>query len=139
MSLQIIFVVSGILILLLIAAKVWEEKNRKPFFLLKAISKGDERIRELSIRSTHGYADLKEKGKFVVGRQIPLHSKNLVNKTSTFLHEKSIKYLSGITNKKNEGIGEFLKDISDMEKGVANEEVIEKNKIDSQNTSNKVK
>lgn len=133
------------MVILLISAKVWEEKNRKSFFLLRAISKGDEHIRDLSIKSAHQYADLKEKSKFVVGKQLPLHSKNFLNKSAIFLQEKSTKYFGDIRNSrllggKNEGISEFLKDISQMEKGgEINDEMNSEGENNSQNSSNKVK
>jgi hypothetical protein len=144
MTLQIIFIVSGIMIILLIGSKVWEEKNRKSFFLLRAISKGDEHMRDFYIKSAHHYADYKEKGDFFISKQLPLHTKNFLNKSAIFLQEKSAKYLGDMRNtrilSKHEGISEFLKDISEKEKsGEINEEMMDSSDIDSQNSSNKVK
>lgn len=126
----ITFIASGVLIIILIIAKVWEEKNRKSFFVLRGISKGDAQIRELSQNAAHIYADWREKIRFIVKRQLPLHTKNTLNKTITLVGEKSKQYIGDIKEgrmfgKKSEGISEFLKDISEMEKengAVENEE-----------------
>lgn len=120
MATLITFIASGIMIIILVAAKVWEEKSRKSFFLLRLISKGDSHFREFSQNAAHMYADLKEKAGFVIGRQLPLHTRNFTNKTVARVQEKSKKYMGDLKEgnffgRKNEGISEFLKDIRDME------------------------
>jgi hypothetical protein len=109
------------MIIILIGAKIWEEKNRKSFFLLRGISKGDTHIREFSQNAAHRYADMKEELKFMIKRQVPLHTRNIANKSYSLIQEKSNKFISDLKEgklfgRKNEGISEFLKDISEMEK-----------------------
>jgi hypothetical protein len=136
------FIVSGVMIVILLAGKVWEEKNRKSFFLLRWISKGDERFREFSQTSAHKYADLKEEAGFIIKRQVPLHTRNIANKTYSQIEEKSKKFLSNLKEGKlfggkSEGISEFLKDISEMEKD--NEAVSNADLEGSQNEESQVK
>lgn len=136
MALQITFIFSGVMVALILIAKIWEEKSRKSFFLLRLISKGDERIRMYSINAAHEYSDFKEKTNFFISKQLPLHTKNLVNKSTAFLSEKFAEYTGHVRGskflKKNEGISEFFKSMSEKEKGEINEEFYDENN-DSQN------
>jgi hypothetical protein len=138
----ITFIVSGTIVVILIVAKVYEERTRKSFFLLNLISKGDTRFRDFSQSAAHRYADLKEKTIFMLKRQVPLHTRNIANKTFSLLQEKSKKYASDIKDgrlfgKKNGGISEFLKDISEMEKD--NEMLSKGEEEGSQNDESQVK
>jgi len=130
------------MIIILITGKMWEEKNRKSFFLLRWISKGDERFREFSQSSAHKYADLKEDAGFLIKRQVPLHTRNIANKTYAMFQEKGNKFLSDLKEgklfgRKNEGISEFLKDISEMEK--ENGQTLDEDREGSQNDETLVK
>ncbi len=138
----ITFIVSGAIIVILIVAKVYEEKTRKSFFLLNLISKGDTRFRDFSQNSAHRYADFKEKAGFLLKRQVPLHTRNVTNKTVALIQEKGKKYIGDIKEgrlfgKKNGGISEFLKDISEMEKD--NEMLSKGEEEGSQNGESQVK
>jgi len=138
----ITFIVSGVIIVILIVAKVYEEKTRKSFFLLNLISKGDARFRDFSQNSAHLYADIKERATFFIKRQVPLHTRNMTNKTVALIQEKGKKYATDIKEgkifgKKNGGISEFLKDISEMEKD--NEILAQSEEEGSQNDESQVK
>jgi hypothetical protein len=126
MILTTVFIVSGACILLLLLAKMWEMKHKKPFFLLGFISNGDHHIRNWSQVSVHAYSELKEDASFFVKKQIPLHSKNILNKTEVLIKEKTEKLMGDMRNarllkSKNEGISEFFKNVSEMEKENAEE------------------
>lgn len=116
-----IFVISGLFIIALIATKKWEERRDGSFFILRAISRGDTHIRELHHSTAHLYANGKEKLIFFCNRQIPIHSKNLFNKLNSFLGEKRDQFANNMRDsrllKKSDGISEFFKNISDVEKG----------------------
>jgi len=99
---------------------VLESKRQKSFFFFRLISKGDERFRDFSHQATHAYSEYKEKGEFFFRKQLPLHTKNLANKTEALVKEKSEKYLGNIRNSKllqpkNEGISDFFKNMKVLE------------------------
>jgi hypothetical protein len=132
MILTIIFLVSGVCLVILLGTKMVEVKHKKSIFPLNFISKSDHRIKEIAHKATHQYSEIKEKSEFVIKKQIPLHSKNLYYKTESLVKEKAEKYLGNIRNarilnKKSDGISEFFKSLSDKENG------------DSQNGGNEVK
>ncbi|OHA88933.1 MAG: hypothetical protein A3B03_01080 [Candidatus Zambryskibacteria bacterium RIFCSPLOWO2_01_FULL_42_41] len=117
----IIFNISGLAMILLLIAKKVEEKRRKPFFISNVISKGDTHIRGLYLRMVHFYSEGKEKTLLLLKRRIPLHSRNSLNKLFSFLREKRERYINEMRDsrllKKPDGISEFFKNMSDIEKG----------------------
>lgn len=121
MFLITVFLVSGVALILLVGAKYLEERRQKPFLILNLISKGNLHVRDLSHKATHDYAEFREWAEFFAKKQLPLHSKNLLNKSQTLVQEKSAKYLELIRDskllKKPDGISEFFKTISSVEKG----------------------
>ena len=121
MTLIAIFAVSGLVILTLLVTKSLERKRKKSFFILAAVSRGDIRIRELYHRAVRLYSEGKEKILFFFKKQIPIHSKNFLNKLLSFLREKRAQYIDNMRNsrllKKSDGISEFFKNMSDVEKG----------------------
>ncbi len=122
MALTIIFALSGVGIILLILVKLRALQTKKPAILLGLISLGDHRVRNVYQKTTHHYSEVKEKGRVLVTKQIPMHSKNLLNKAETLVKEKSEKYLGNIRNtrllnNKREGLSEFFKNLSDKENG----------------------
>jgi len=122
MALTIIFALSGVGIILLILVKLRALQTKKPTLLLGLISLGDHRVRNVYQKTTHHYSEVKEKGRILVTKQIPMHSKNLLNKVETLVKEKSEKYLGNIRNtrllnNKKEGLSEFFKNLSDKENG----------------------
>lgn len=116
-----LFVVSGGIIATLAVAKRIEEKKKRTPFVLKAVSRGDERVRELHHEALRQYSQAKEKSAFWVKKQLPLKLKSTINKLQAYAKEMSVEYLGDVRGsrmiKKSEGISEFFKNISDIEKG----------------------
>lgn len=119
MTLNIIFVFSGLALLAVIASKILEDKTKQKPALLRLISLGDERIRNWSHELAHKYAEGKESAHFFVNKQLPLHTKNIFNKTSTTLKDRAEKYIGDIRGskflKKSDGLSEFFKSISEKQ------------------------
>jgi hypothetical protein len=136
-----IFAISGLSIATLIVAKRLEEKRKKTLFVSRAISKGDIHIRRLYHATVHFYSEGKEKGLFLLKKQIPIHSKNSLNKTISFLKEKRVQYINNMRDsrllKKSDGISEFFKNMSEVEKG--NGTIHDVYEDSSQNIEEKVK
>ena len=116
-----IFAGSGLLIVLLLATKRLGEKRKKTFFLHNLISKGDIRIRGLYHKLVRLYSEDREKTLFFFQKQLPIHSKNSLNKLITFLKEKREQYIGNMRDtrllRKSDGISEFFKNMSEIEKG----------------------
>jgi hypothetical protein len=129
MILQIIFAFSGVGIIVLIGAKMWQEKHKKSFFLLRGIGRGDEHVRSFSQKATHRYSEVKEKTDFFLKKQLPLHTRNFINKTNATLKEKSEHYIGNIRGskflKKSDGLPEFFKNISEKENNGRIDDVLE--------------
>lgn len=115
------FTISGFAITSLLVAKKWGEKRRKPFLILYIISKGDIRIRGLYHQAVHLYSEGKERVLFFFKKQISIHFRNSLNKLLTFLRTKREQYLVTMRDskllKKSDGISEFFKNMSNIEKG----------------------
>lgn len=137
----VFFAVSGVAIVSLISAKNLEHKKKKKLLILELISMGDTRIRELYHRLVGSYSDNKERVSFLFKRKIPMRSKYSLNKLTSFLAEKKRVYLNHMRNskflKKSDGMSEFFKNISNVEKG--NGEINEVLEDDSQNGKKEVK
>lgn len=135
-----IFAISGTAIITLLLGKKIEEKLRKPLFLFTWITKIDDHIRDWHHKTLHLYSEGKERISLLFSRQIKLHSKNTFNKLVTYLKEKRGQYENNMRNsrllKKSDGISEFFKSISDVEKG--NGAIDETLEDGSQNSENKV-
>lgn len=116
-----IFSISGLSLLLLLTAKRLEEKRKRPFFIFSLISKGDARMRRVYQRLIHVYFDSKENFLFFLEKQLPIHSRNSKNKILSYLKEKRAQYVNNMRDarllKKSDGISEFFKSISNIEKG----------------------
>ncbi|MDQ3090035.1 MAG: hypothetical protein M3Q24_02700 [bacterium] len=126
--------------MILIGAKIWEEKNRKSFFLLRGISRGDERFKVFSQNAAHAYADIKENGLFFINKQLPLHTKSFLNKSSTLLKENGQKHLDKMRSKgylrKSGSISEYFKNNSDKNKD--KEEIVENRENDYEDSQNHI-
>ena len=126
---QIIFALSGIAIVVLISAKMWQEKRKKSVFLLRGIGRGDEHVRKISQHAVRHYSEAKEKTDFFLKKQLPLHTRNIINKTQTTLKEKSEHYIGNIRGsrflKKSDGLPEFFKNISEKENNGRIDDVLE--------------
>ena len=116
-----IFTISGLAIISLISAKRIEEKREGRLFILELISKGDFHAREVYHRAVGLYSEGKEKLIFIFMKKVPLHSKYSFNKIMAFIVEKRRRYLNHMRDsrllKKSDGMSEFFKNISDVEKG----------------------
>ena len=121
MALIIIFNISGLALILLLINKKLEERYKKTLFISKLISKGDTHARRLYHLAVHSYSEGKERILFFINKQIPLHSRNSLNKTFSFLEDRRKQYLDNLRDskllKKSDGISEFFKNMSDLEKG----------------------
>lgn len=122
MILIYLFILAGIVIATLLLAKRIEEKRRKNVFFLRVISRGDVKIRELHNNVVRLYSTSKEKTSFFVGRQLPRYSRSSLNKAVAKFEENMQVYLerlrdSKIIKKKDAGISEFFKNMSEVEKG----------------------
>ena len=116
-----IFAISGTAIVTLIAAKSLEARMGKPLFIFGWIMKSDKLIRHLHHKTLELYSVGKERASFFFTRQVKIHSKNTFNKLVTFLKGKRDQYENNMRNsrllKKSDGISEFFKNMSDIEKG----------------------
>jgi hypothetical protein len=121
MIITYIFSISGLSIVLLIIAKKIEGRRKKPLFISNAISKGDIHIRKFYHTAVHLYSEGKEKTFFFFKKQIRMHSRNSLNKIISFLEEKRGQYIRNMRDsrllKKSDGISEFFKNMSEVEKG----------------------
>lgn len=126
-----LFILSGAVIVTLTAAKRMEGKRKTNVFLFKFIAKADTHVRELHHKSLHFYSEGKDKFLFVVKKQLPLRLKSHFYKTITFIKGKVMGYTGDMRNsrllKRSDGISEFFKNISEIEKGAGeiNEPYIE--------------
>lgn len=116
-----LFFFSGAVLVTLTVAKRLEEKKRRSNVVLRAVSTGDERMRRLHHEALHAYSDGKDKFSFWFKKQLPLKAKSLANKSLSYLHSTATKHFGDIRNsrllKKSDGLSEFFKNISEIEKG----------------------
>lgn len=136
-----IFAISGLAIPILIIAKRLEQKRKKTFLIFNFISKSNIHIRKLFHRMVHYYSEGKERLLFFFKKRIPMHFKNSSNKLVTFLLEKKVKYITNMRDsrllKKSDGISEFFKNMSSIEKG--NGEIHDVYEESSQDMDEKIK
>lgn len=137
MSLAILFYLSGVIIALLLFAKKVEVERKRTFILLRAISRGDERVRELSHRSTHLYSEGKEKLIFFLTKQLPLKTKSILNRAGAQASVLSGIYMEKIRGIKrlrstDQGISEFFRSLADKEAVQESGEGIEKGSQNSE-------
>ncbi|MEX2010430.1 MAG: hypothetical protein WD874_01335 [Parcubacteria group bacterium] len=110
-------------------------KTRRNSPILSLISLGDVKMRDLTHDAAHWYSYGKEKGAFIIKKQVPLHSRNLLNKSVQTTREKGLALVTEIKQsvfKKNDGLSEFFKSISDKE-------IVELEKKDFQKAEEEVK
>jgi len=113
MTHTIIFATSGSLMTLLLAAKAWELRRRKQVFLLEAISYGDSYVKKVYHDLLRAYTEGKDNLQFFTRKQLPIHSKNILNKSIVYLEGKRNQYIGDVRDsrllKKSDGISEFIK------------------------------
>lgn len=116
-----IFILSGVGIVTLTVAKRLEEKKRHQTLVLRAVSRGDERMREIHHKALHHYSHSKDRFAFWFKKQLPLKLRSFWNRFQVYIGQKSVEYLGDVRNsrllKKSDGISEFFKNISEIEKG----------------------
>ncbi len=116
-----LFILSGTIIAVLAIAKRMEEKRRQTPLVLRAVSHGDERIRKFHHEALFQYSQAKDKSAFYLKKQLPLKLKSLINKLNAYAKEKGVEYFGDMRGarllKKPDGISEFFKNISEIEKG----------------------
>jgi hypothetical protein len=117
MFLETIFLISGVGIALLLLTKMREiQKGRTPL-LLRIISLGDSRMKDMSHQTAHLYSDTKESLKFFVEKQLPLHTKNTYNKLKATFDEKAAMLMNDVRGhkifKKDGGISEYFKQMDE--------------------------
>ncbi len=121
MFLSIVFLICGVVIAALIGAKIVEGRNKRKPAILRLISLGDERTRDLTQRFAHFYSEKKAKMGFFIEKQLPFKTKTLINKANTYIKEKAEKHIGDIRGskflRKSDGISEFFKNISEKENG----------------------
>ena len=119
MTLQIIFVFSGVCIAAIIWAKVHEDKHKRKPALLKVISLGDARARTLSHELSRRYFEWKESADFFINKELPFRLRSFVNKTNVTVKERIDKHVGDIRGskflKKSDGLNEFFKNLSEKE------------------------
>ncbi|MDB5194138.1 MAG: hypothetical protein JWN50_152 [Parcubacteria group bacterium] len=139
MTLEIIFLASGAGLVVLLLTKMRQLSSKKDPLLLRVISLGDARMRDLSHQGAHFYADSKEDLEFFWKKSLPLHAKNTWNKVSQLAREKSQILVNDLRNtkllKKDGDISEFFKAMSEQEIEI---EAAEKDLEDSQKEDNTV-
>lgn len=117
-----IFVFSGIVVALLLLIKRWEIRNGKTGFVLRAISRSEEGFQELQDRFLAMYLDSKEIVSLWVRKHLPFKARSLKNRTLAWSKESAKKVMgdlrdSRLLKKREDGMSEFFKNISDIEKG----------------------
>ncbi len=116
-----LFITSGAGIITLTLAKRFEEKRRKSNFILRAVSRGDERFRDYHARALYSYTTGKERTALIITKQLPLKTKSLWNRFAAYVSERANEYMGDMRDtkllKRSDGISEFFKNISDIEKG----------------------
>lgn len=121
MALVLIFVLSGAGIITLTLAKRFQEKKKKNVFILRAISRGNERVHDYHHRAINTYSVGKERMDFWVRKQLPLRTKNIWYKMVAYIQERGNEYIGEMRNvkllKRTDGLSEFFKNISEIEKG----------------------
>ncbi|MEX0932441.1 MAG: hypothetical protein WDZ61_00915 [Parcubacteria group bacterium] len=120
MALTITFFISGVAIALMLFTKRVEMEHKRTFILLRAISRGDERVRSWAHRSAHLYSEGKEKASFFLVKQLPIRTRNLWNKTSSQAGELGAVYLDKIRGARilkstDEGLSDFFRNLSSRE------------------------
>ncbi len=121
MTITLLFAISGFVIVSMALAKKWEERRKKPTIILSAISKGDTWVKDVNHHAANLYTQGRERSIFMIQKQAPLRAKSFWNKFVAYVHEMAEKYLGDMRDsrllKRSDGISEFFKNISDIERG----------------------
>lgn len=116
-----LFVISGAVIATLTVSKRIEEKKKQTPIVLRAVSKGDTHVRSLHHKALHHYSHSKDRLAFWFRMQLPLKLKGFWNRFQYHIKARSSEYIGDVRGsrllKKSEGISEFFKNVSEIEKG----------------------
>jgi hypothetical protein len=117
----VLFAVSGVAIVSITAAKRVADRKKTTVFILRLISLGDERLRKVHHEGLRQYSFGKEKFGFWLKKQLPLKIKSFWNRIQSYVGGKAVKYLGDVRGsrllKRPDGISEFFKNVSEIEKG----------------------
>ncbi len=117
-----LFIFSGAAIATLTLAKRREEKRKQPVLILRAISRGDERVRGYHHWALDWYTLGKDQAGFWFKKQLTLKAKSLWNRFISWNKGMVSQYMGDMRDarllKRSEGISEFFKSISEVEKGL---------------------
>jgi hypothetical protein len=116
-----IFVASGAALAAITFSKRIEMRRKRKIFILELVSKADENLREFWHEVLRLYSE--EKGEFFIRmrKQLPLKARSAWNRFAASVKEKSNERFGEMRNarllKKSDGLSEFFKNISEIEKG----------------------
>jgi hypothetical protein len=116
-----LFILSGVVVLALTLAKRMGERKKLAAILLKVVATGDEQVRKIHHEALHFYSEGKDKYSFWLKKQLPLKLKSLSNRALSLIRERLQERFGDVRNsrllKRSDGISEFFKNISEVEKG----------------------
>lgn len=137
------FIVSGAVIVLLLIAKKLSMSKGEQVFVLKIIAKTDKLTREIYHRMVHYYSEIREGTIHFLDKKAGMYLRNLYNKLVSYVDEKRDLYTYNMRNTKllkgsHSDISEFLKNVSDVEKGNGKiEEIMHDSRSSEENVSQK--
>jgi hypothetical protein len=115
-----IFILSGVAILSLTLAKRFEMKGYR-VIVFRAVSKGDERARDLYHKSLRFYSEGKVKTVFFVRKQLPVRLKIYTNRSVAWLQARFEERFGDMRGSrfivKGESGSDFVKSVAEVEKG----------------------
>ncbi|MEX0919454.1 MAG: hypothetical protein WDZ64_01740 [Parcubacteria group bacterium] len=127
MILVTVFTVSGVAIIVLMVAKRLEIKRESTPNILRLVSKGDTKLRNLHHKTVDLYFETKDNLGFLIKKKAPTHFKLSFNKMVGRLKTQLEEYINDLREakliKKQGGISEFFKNISESEKTKDEEKV----------------
>ena len=121
MTIIAIFTISGVAIAVLILSKKYELRFKKSTLVLRLVSKGDERLKELNHRLAEHYLKARDGVERFIKKTVRMRVKLNLNKATGFVKERMDEYSESLRDakllKKSDGLSEFFKNIKEVEKG----------------------
>lgn len=127
-----VFILAGVALIAMTVAKRFEmrDSESRKILILRLISKGDERVRNLYHEGLRFYSDGKLKAVFFMKKQLPARAKIYATKNLSWIRARFEARFGDMRNsrliKREEGgVSEFFKNISEIEKktGELHEEI----------------
>lgn len=116
-----IFTVSGVAIAVLILSKKYELRYKKETLVLRLVSRGDERLKELNHKLAEHYLKARDEIERFIKKTVRMRVKLSLNKFTSFIKERMDEYSESLRDtrllKKSDGLSEFFKSIKEVEKG----------------------